>query len=119
MNNTKKQGTANIFIFPDGKKYTAVCLDFNIIEEATTLELAEKQIVEAVKGYIINVCKNNLDNKLLNRHADKKYWKMCFEYMESVSKHNSGNKISSQQKQINKKGASFFTLPVATMVAVC
>ena len=72
INNTKKSGVARTIIFPFGKNYKAVCLDFDIIEEAKTREGVEKQIKEAVIGYIKNVCKNNLDDRLLNRHAEKK-----------------------------------------------
>ena len=43
--------------FPSGKNYKAVCLDFDIIEESKTREEVEKQIKEAIVGYIKNVCK--------------------------------------------------------------
>lgn len=72
--NTKKQGVVRTIIFKKGKVFEAVCLDFDLIEEAKTLVEAKNQIKEAVVGYVQNVCKNNLSDELLNRHADKKYW---------------------------------------------
>lgn len=71
--NTKKSGIARIIIYSTKNKYTAVCLDLDIIEEADSYKEVKDQIMEAVEGYITNVCKNNLDNTLLNRPADKKY----------------------------------------------
>ncbi len=78
MKNCKKMGLARVIIFPVKNKFRAVCLDFDIVEDADTLVEADKQIKEAITGYIINVCKNNLDDALLNRHADKKYWDKYF-----------------------------------------
>jgi hypothetical protein len=46
MFNTKKAGTARAIIFQSGKSFKAVCLDFDIIEEASTMEKAEKKIRE-------------------------------------------------------------------------
>ena len=62
--NTKKRGVAKTIIFKNGRLFKAVCLDFDLIEEAKTREEVEKQIREAVNGYIKNVCKNNLDDAL-------------------------------------------------------
>ena len=85
INNTKRRGTARTIIFPSGKNYKAVCLDFDIIEEANTREEVEKQIKEAVVGYIKNICINNLDDKLLNRHAEKRYWDIYYKYVEHIT----------------------------------
>jgi len=85
-NNTKKSGVARTIIFPSGKNYKAVCLDFDIVEEAKTGEEVERQIKEAIVGYIKNVCKNNLDDRLLNRHAEKKYWDIYYKHIERITK---------------------------------
>ena len=77
LDNNKKQGTARILIYSKKNKYIGVCLDFDIIEEAGNKEDAIKQINEATRGYIMNICKNNLDDKLLNRPAPEKYWKIA------------------------------------------
>ena len=87
MFNTKKAGTARAIIFQSGKSFKAVCLDFDIIEEASTMEKAEKKIREAVVGYIKNICKNNLDDSFLNRHAEKRYWEIEMSHNDSFFKY--------------------------------
>ena len=102
ITNTKRSGIARTIIFKIGKKFKAVCLDFDIIEEADTREVAELQIKEAIIGYIENVCKNKLDDKLLNRHAEKKYWERYNKYLRLIKK---------PQKIINVESTSMFTIP--------
>jgi predicted RNase H-like HicB family nuclease len=106
-NNTKKQGIARTMIFPCKGGYMAVCLDFDIIEEGDTREELEESMKEAVIGYIENVCKNNLDDKLLNRHADKKYWKIYDSYLDMM-KNSTKKSISA-----NLKRSSLFTFPIS------
>ncbi len=72
--NTKQYGLARVFIFPAAGKFTAVCLDLDLIEEADSKSEALAQIKEAVSGYLANAVKNNLDDDILNRPAPKKYW---------------------------------------------
>lgn len=84
--NTKKMGVARTIIFKEGKKYKAVCLDLDIIEEGDSQDEVRELIKESIIGYIENVCKNGLDEKLLNRHADEKYWKMFRDYLKKIQK---------------------------------
>ena len=85
MRNTKKFVIARILIIPQKNKFEAVCLDFDLIEEARTLREAKKLIEAAVRGYVVNICKNGLDDSLLNRPAAKKYWKMFEQYQRLSS----------------------------------
>jgi hypothetical protein len=103
IKNNKKNGLARIIILKIGKKYKAICLDFDIIEEADTRDIVEKSIKEAIIGYVQNICKNNLDDKLLNRSADEKYWKIYREYLKKIEK----QKINSDVDE-----TSIFTLPI-------
>ncbi len=103
IKNNKKKGLARIIILKTGKKYKAICLDFDIIEEADTRDIVEKSIKEAIIGYVENICKNNLDDKLLNRSADEKYWKIYREYLKKIEK----QKVSSDVSE-----TSIFTLPI-------
>lgn len=108
-NNTKKGGVARTIIFPSGKNYKAVCLDFDIIEEAKTREGVEKQIKEAAVGYIKNVCKNNLDNRLLNRHAEKKYWDIYYKHIERITEKEKSPKVKIAH---SIDLTSMFTIPI-------
>jgi len=94
-------------IFPCKEGYMAVCLDFNIIEEDENREDLEKSIKEAVIGYVEVICKNNLDDSLLNRHADKKYWKMYESYLKMME-----NK-DKKPVSANLKKSSLFTFPIS------
>ena len=118
-NNTKKSGTARIIIIPGkdkGKdKFTAVCLDFDIIEEAKSFKQVSKQINEAVRGYIENIWKNKLSDDLLNRHAPEKYWKKYDQYRKFLDARKEKQKgISSQIKN-----SSLFTIPINQLSVPC
>ena len=116
MKNNKIQGVAKIFIFPSGrKKYTAVCLDFDIIEEAETLYEVEGKIKEAVKGYIINVHKNNLSDKLLNRYAEKKYWDLYESYLSFLKKRHNKKNETTKQERIEQQ-SSFIAMPMEELI---
>ena len=108
--NTKKRGVARTIIFKSSSLFKAVCLDFNIIEEAKTRDAVEKQIKEAIIGYIKNVCKNNLSDELLNRHAEKRYWNMYNKYLELLAKKD--NKKINSENLNNIIKTSIFTMPI-------
>ncbi len=112
--NTKKSGTARIIIFKSKAIFKAVCLDFDIIEEAKNRDEVEKNIKEAVLGYIENVCKNNLDENLLNRHADKRYWNMYYKYLKLIGSEKSKKNSFAFNSLLNN--ASFFTMPIKELV---
>jgi hypothetical protein len=103
--NTKNKGIARAIIFKSGKQYKAVCLDFDLIEEADTREGVEQLIKESIIGYIKNICLNKLDDKLLNRHADKIYWSLYERHLEQIGKEK--KRISNDAKE-----TSMFTMPI-------
>ena len=113
LDNNKKQGIARILIYFKKDKYIGVCLDFDIIEEADSKEETIKQINEATRGYIINICKNKLDDKLLNRPAPEKYWKIYKEYNRFIA-----TKNEERIKKIDPgiKYSSFFSFPIRDVV---
>ena len=109
--NTKKRGIARIIIFPFGKNsYRAVCLDFDLIEDAKTIEQVEHEIRESVMGYVENVCINNLPDELLNRHADQKYWKILKAYQKYMA-----SKRVIQNFSRNVEKSSFLSLPIRSL----
>jgi hypothetical protein len=109
--NTKNRGIARIIIFPAPRGFKAVCLDFDLIEEAKTFRGVESQIRESVEGYVENVCKNDLPNALLNRPAEKKYWDMLAEYQKYIiAKRNSERNFPR-----NVRASSFLSLPIKSL----
>lgn len=76
FNNTYKSGRARVFIYEDKGKYVAVCLEFGLMVGAKTLEKARECINDVTQSYLSNILENNLSEKLLNRPAPKKYWKI-------------------------------------------
>ncbi len=96
--NTKKHGLARIFVFPEKGKYTAVCLDLDIVEEAATKEDVLAQITEAVAGYVENAIKNNLDDEVLNRPAPKEYWDLFEKYLKWISSRKEEIKVPNSVK---------------------
>ncbi|MFH1428017.1 MAG: hypothetical protein ABIG60_05870 [Patescibacteria group bacterium] len=107
--NTKKRGVARTIIFKSGRLFKAVCLDFDIIEEAKTSEEVEKQVREAVVGYIKNICKNDLDDSLLNRHAEKRYWDIYYKHIKLIS---SKKEIAPKMNDKSVDLTSMFTIPI-------
>ncbi len=101
-------------IFPLSKGFRAVCLDFDLIEDAKTFEEVEKQIRESVEGYVENICKNDLSDELLNRHAEKKYWKMLEEYQRFIV----AKKNSERNFATNVERSSFLSLPIRSLCGV-
>jgi len=113
LGNKKTQGIARILIYPSKNKYTGVCLDFDIIEEADTKEKAINQIKEATRGYIVNIWKNNLDDSLLNRPAPEKYWEIYKEYSRFITAKNE-EKVKKITTKI--KSSSFFSFPISDFI---
>ena len=109
--NTKKRGVARIIIFPFSEGFKAVCLDFDLIEEAKTFQEVEGQIRESVEGYVENVCKNNLSDELLNRPAEKKYWDMLIEYQKYII----AKKNSERSFPRSVQASSFLSLPIRSL----
>lgn len=61
-----------------------VCLEFNLLIEAKTLDEAMKKIKETAWFYLENVIKNKLPDDLSNEPAPLKYWKKFLELMEKT-----------------------------------
>ncbi len=109
--NTKKRGVARIIIFPFRRNnYRAVCLDFDLIEDAKTIERVEHEIRESVTGYVENICRNDLPDELLNRHADKKYWKI----LEARQRYMAAKRITRFFPK-NVEKSSFLSLPIRSL----
>lgn len=96
--NTKQSGSVNFIIFKDTKDslYTAVCLDFDIVEQGEDPNALRISIEEAAKMHVETVINMNLDETLLNRNAPKPYWnrarKAVADYEESLEEASTKNK---------------------------
>ncbi len=92
--NTKKLGQATVFIYPEGKKFVGVCLEFGIIEEHENLDVLRHNIREAVVGYVEAIAKNNLSEDLLNRSAPKVYWSKFAKHLKRESERIKTKKVA-------------------------
>lgn len=101
MNNTKEKGIVNFIIYREkgDTHYTAVCLTFDIIEHGTELEELRQSIEEAARLHLESVVKNNLDDKLLNRSAPQKYWKILYEAMDGSEQSRKEAPVSEKHKE--------------------
>jgi predicted RNase H-like HicB family nuclease len=104
--NTRNSGIVRTIVFPCKTGFLGVCLDFNIIEEGEIREEVEASMREAVTGYMECVCKNNLDDWLLNRRADKRYRKIYQSYLDLI-RNKAKKPVSS-----NLKKTSLFVYPI-------
>lgn len=78
MRNTKKKGQIRVVVFPSkskdsSHKYTAACIDFAIVREGNDALELYKEVLNIAINYLINIQKNNLNDKLLNQTLPKKY----------------------------------------------
>lgn len=76
FNNTYTSGMATVFIYGSKKQYVAVCLEFGLAISASSMGKAVECIKDTTETYFKNVIENKLSEELLNRPAEKKYWKM-------------------------------------------
>jgi len=99
FNNTYDSGKLTFIMFKEGNKYTAVCLEFDLLTQAKNPKAAEERISDYAKAWLTNVKKNKLSEKLLNQPAPQKYWKIYQKMLEeeqrrlstqAETKHNSG-----------------------------
>ncbi len=74
FNNTYESGHYTLLVIKEGKKYTGVCLEFDLIIKAETLDRAKERIMDYTKAWLENIQKNRLPEELLNRAAPDKYW---------------------------------------------
>lgn len=89
--NTYKRGAATTIIYPEGNLYTAVCLEFDLVEQAKDFKEAREKIDDAIKSHFYTVVKNKLPEELLNRPAPIKYWKKAGEIL--------GNSLKRKQRR--------------------
>ncbi len=95
--NTKNYTSVRVVIFRKDGKFTAVCIDFDIIEEHDTYEEAQKSIMNAAKCYFNAVVEHNLPNHHLNKRADAKYLKL---FIEGAQAYSEPKKTFAQKKHI-------------------
>lgn len=74
--NTYEFGQMTILVIPEGKSYTGVCLEFDLVVKAPTREKAKEHIEELAYSWLENIKKNKLSEKLLNKRAPEKYWRI-------------------------------------------
>lgn len=76
FNNTYDSGTMTFLIVPEKKKYKGVCLEFDLSVETDSMKETTIQIEDYAKVWLKNVVVNKLPEEVLNRPADKRYWKI-------------------------------------------
>ena len=83
--NTYKKGYIRFIIYKKRgeKTFTGVCLDFGIVIEDKDLEYVKKELETAAIGYLETVCKEKMDEALLNGRANKKYYEIYYKILES------------------------------------
>ena len=94
--NTKAGGEVNFIIYKDSKanEYTAVCLDFDIIETGDDPDELRLSIEEAARMHITTIIEQGLSDKLLNRPAPVKYWNIAKKWQSITRRHLSANPVS-------------------------
>ncbi len=76
FNNTYKSGAVSYVGFKEKDKFVAVCLEFDLVAEAKTLQEAKDRIEDLSNAWLHNVIANKLPEELVNKTAPKKYWEI-------------------------------------------
>ena len=72
--NTKKFGKLRFVVYKSKDQYIGVCLELDEVITEESIEKAANRIIEACKGYVETVIKENLSDDLLNQRAPLKYY---------------------------------------------
>ncbi len=87
MRNTKRKGKFIIFVYPEtSKHFIGVNLTFDLVVEGDNPGEALERIRKASLDYIETVCKEKLNDELLNRRAPQKYWNRLRKHLNRVLK---------------------------------
>lgn len=97
FNNTYKSGFVTFLIIPEKRKYKGVCLEFDLTVEANSIKEAKEQLEDYAKLWHRNAVVNKLPEEVLNRPADKKYWKIYKDLVEQDLK-----RIEAERKGVVK-----------------
>ena len=73
MKNTKEKGKFHFLIYGSKDKYTAICLELGLIEQATTLAQVKDRINNGARAIIETTIKQNLPLENLNQRPTFKY----------------------------------------------
>lgn len=98
MRNTKQSGRVTVFAYQDKRKIIAVCLELDIVHEASTFEEARAGIIESVQGYIEAVYKGGFSDELLNRPAPQEYWNKFYQYLHFLEDQKAKRSVPSRKK---------------------
>jgi|GEM_PF-1383278 hypothetical protein len=125
LKNTKHNGVAHFVIFHDEKQnkegapsFTAVCLDFDIVESGNDLDTLTESILEAAKSHLVAVREENLSDSLLNRKAPKKYWDLYYSALAKELEESYKSKSEIKRTE-NNTVSSFFRIPNRELMVAC
>lgn len=99
--NTYKKGALRYLFIQENKQIIGVCLDLDILIEGNNFEKVKKELLKVSKEHVEFVITNRLTEKLLNRHAPKKYWNLYKEVVDAKTVGNSS--VISPYQFVNSK----------------
>lgn len=108
FNNTYDEGKVTLFVYEEKKKFVGVCLEFDLVVEADTLSEAKEQIVDYVQAWHKNAVEYKLPEEVLNRPADKKYWKIYSDILKREQERAELEEKSPSQSKFNKSFVASF-----------
>lgn len=84
--NTKERGVIEYIVYKEGNSYIGACLSFDIVEEGDDPIKLMLSIQESAELHLKVVRDRRMNDELLNRHAEEKYWKIYFKAVEELQK---------------------------------
>ena len=72
--NTKEFGKLRFVVYKSKSQYVGVCLELDEIIVEDSIDKAANRLIEASKGYVETVIKENLSDDFLNQRAPLQYY---------------------------------------------
>lgn len=86
MKNTKNTGILHFLIYKEllSKEYTGVCLELGLLEVSENPDYLKQSLIDAAKGYVHTIIKENLSDDLLNIPPTKEYKERYLKALQSL-----------------------------------
>src|SRR3989338_7815561 len=87
MKNTKNKGVLHFLVYrePSSKEYTGVCLELGLVEVSENPDFLKQSLIDAARGYVHTIIKENLSDELLNVKPSKEYVELYMNALNSLS----------------------------------
>lgn len=102
MKNTKKMGILHFLIYkePVSEEYTGVCLELGLLEVGKNPDYLKQSLIDAAKGFVHTIIKEDLPDDFLNVPPAKEYEKLYLNALQSLRIGTKSDKLVSKSDDV-------------------